>query len=180
MEIDINSLLGKYRTVEGNDFLSQGMRINRLFGLQDLIVENLNKNSVVCEIGSLFGNSSSLFAYYCREVYCVDVFNHSNSEKIFKANMSIFDNVHMIKNFSVKAAETFEDSFFDLVYIDAGHEFKHVVEDVQNWLPKVKKNGFLSGHDYYSFWNVDVVKALDSLNIKPDKVYEDSSWIKRI
>lgn len=37
---------------------------------------------------------------------------------------------------------------FDLVFIDANHEYIHVKQDILSWLPKVRPGGILAGHDY--------------------------------
>lgn len=50
--------------------------------------------------------------------------------------------------FSVEAAATFADETFDWVYIDARHTRDAVLEDLRAWAPKVKKDGFILGHDY--------------------------------
>jgi hypothetical protein len=34
------------------------------------------------------------------------------------------------------------------VYIDANHTHEEVKKDIQAWLPKIKKGGIISGHDY--------------------------------
>ena len=36
----------------------------------------------------------------------------------------------------------------DFVYIDANHSYTYVRDDIQTWLPKVKKGGIIGGHDY--------------------------------
>lgn len=36
----------------------------------------------------------------------------------------------------------------DLVFIDANHEYSEVRKDILSWLPKVRRGGLLSGHDY--------------------------------
>ncbi len=50
--------------------------------------------------------------------------------------------------FSVEAAATVPDGSLDFVYIDANHSFQYVVADIAAWLPKVRKGGIISGHDY--------------------------------
>lgn len=180
--IDLDSILKKYRMGDIDDVLVDGMRLNRLFGLQDLIKENLNLDSIVCELGSHMGASGSLFAYYCKQVYCVDIWGASNAELVFDMTMADFDNVTKIKNTSVNASFTFPNNYFDLVYIDASHTYKDVTDDIIHWKSKVKKNGFLAGHDYNhsSTLSEEVIKAVVEQLGEPDNIYEDSSWTKRL
>lgn len=173
-------ILNRYRMNEENDGLDGGYSVNRLFGLKELILENLKPNSIVCEVGCFTGSSSALFAYYCKEVYCVDLFsetfNNLNYEPVFDKVMQEFKNVKKIKSSSVEAAATFDNGKFDLVYIDAGHLYENVMEDIDCWLPKVKQGGFLAGHDYMR----DVEKAVKESFGEPDKVYANSSWLKKL
>lgn len=53
-----------------------------------------------------------------------------------------------LRTTSLKAAQKFEDGSLDFVFIDAIHDYDHVKEDIQAWLPKVKKGGMLCGDDY--------------------------------
>lgn len=39
-------------------------------------------------------------------------------------------------------------SELDFVFIDAGHTFPEVAQDIQVWWPKIKHGGILCGHDY--------------------------------
>ena len=59
------------------------------------------------------------------------------------------DIVTPLRMTSVEASKTFEDKSIDFVFIDAGHTYEEVVEDIKHWLPKVKAGGFIAGHDYY-------------------------------
>lgn len=59
-----------------------------------------------------------------------------------------FHQLHIIKLDSVRAAGLFWDDFFDLVYIDADHQYDAVTADLKAWLPKVRRGGVLVGHDY--------------------------------
>lgn len=58
-------------------------------------------------------------------------------------------NVKIIRDYTVKAAETFPDGFFDLIYIDADHTYEGAKRDVEAWYPKVKSGGFVTGDDYW-------------------------------
>lgn len=56
----------------------------------------------------------------------------------------------MIRANSQKASEIFQDESLDFVYIDANHAYDFVVDDINYWYSKVKKGGYLWGHDYIS------------------------------
>lgn len=84
-------------------------------------------------------------------------------------------NVELIKGWSTEVAEQFEDESLDWVYIDANHNFINVAKDLDAWVPKVRKGGIVSGHDYIKRKNpslgqhvVEVVNAyVEAFKIKP-------------
>lgn len=62
-------------------------------------------------------------------------------------NMKKYHNLKIVREESIAAAKIFPDGYFDLVFIDADHTYEYVLQDIQTWLPKVRKGGILSGHD---------------------------------
>lgn len=50
--------------------------------------------------------------------------------------------------YSVDAAKTVPDGSLDFVYIDGNHGYTAVLDDLAAWTPKVRRGGFISGHDY--------------------------------
>lgn len=54
----------------------------------------------------------------------------------------------LIRKTSMDAVLDFPDESLDFVYIDGHHGFRYVAEDLVEWLPKIKKGGVMSGHDY--------------------------------
>lgn len=74
-------------------------------------------------------------------------------------------NVEIIKKSSMDVIKDFEDNSLDFVYIDANHNFKYALEDINEWSKKVRPGGIVSGHDY--IWQAhrrpkyDVKEALD-------------------
>lgn len=41
-----------------------------------------------------------------------------------------------------------QDGSLDFCFIDSNHTYESVREDIELWLPKVRKGGLISGHDY--------------------------------
>lgn len=56
--------------------------------------------------------------------------------------------VAVIRSPSLHAVNMFDEESLDFVYIDAMHDHKSVLDDLHAWAPRVKKGGYLCGHDY--------------------------------
>jgi len=161
-----------------DDWLREGMRVNRLFGLKELIDKYLNEDTIMCEIGSFEGASSELFALTCKEVHCVDIIFQPAFIEMEKRR----NNIIKVTEWSKDAVNMYKDRFFDFIYIDASHHYDAVIEDINNWKNKVKVGGYLGGHDYLeSEGYSDVIKAVSEVFNKDEvEVFEDSSWIIKI
>jgi len=55
--------------------------------------------------------------------------------------------LRLIREESSRAAGIFPDGYFDLVFIDGDHTYEAVLQDLKAWTPKVRKGGWVSGHD---------------------------------
>jgi len=55
--------------------------------------------------------------------------------------------VKIIEDDSVNAANQVADETIDICFIDAAHSYVGVMNDIKAWFPKVKKNGWIGGHD---------------------------------
>lgn len=104
-------------------------------------------------------------------------------ENAFYENMeSVILDFTFIKEKSVDAArEYIPDASCDFVFIDAGHTYEDIKTDIEAWLPKVKKGGFLAGHDYHNGW-VGVDKAVAEIfGAKIDQTYANEyCWLVRL
>jgi cephalosporin hydroxylase len=140
-----------------NRFSNLNIETNQLYGLNELIIDFLGKDSVVCEVGSFKGVSTELFAKKCKKVFCVDI---TCTEKL----REIIDkyNIVFIKKDSLLASKLFNNNFFDCVYLDDKHTYEHVYKELKAWWPKVKYGGILAGHDYLS---IDIIKSISKWGI---------------
>lgn len=102
------------------------------------------------------------------ELYC-DVANVSqdkqrdNLAKTFDKIYPFGDKATIIRADGNRAVSLFADNTLDFVYIDANHSYNAVTHDIALWYPKVKKGGYLCGHDYPY---IDVKKAVDEFCVK--------------
>ena len=62
-------------------------------------------------------------------------------------NLAPVPYVNIIPKASTEASAMYKDGILDFVYIDADHHYKNIVQDIKCWLPKVKYNGVIAGHD---------------------------------
>jgi hypothetical protein len=70
------------------------------------------------------------------------------------------ERVRMYQGTSLDAATFFNDSF-DLVFLDAAHDYQNVSDDIEAWWPKVSEGGYLGGHDYRNDLNYGVIDAVN-------------------
>lgn len=115
-------------------------------------------------------------------LYMVDVWNPLGEEYLDSSNHKNYQNQIyscamenlqgfedrgiMIRAKSEKASKIFHEESLDFVYIDANHAYDFVVNDINYWFGKVKKGGYLWGHDYI---NLDWYNDPNFLPNKKDK-----------
>ncbi len=159
------------------------------------------------ELGSFMGESTQMFlssGLWTAGFYAVDPWSGPEDEykttgtdtgltwkdirDEFDYNTRMYNNspdyIHqkfqVIRGKSKSAVELFDDDCFDFIYIDADHTYDSVCQDIQLFLPKLKKGGFIAGHDYDPQGWPEVVEAVHAMLGEPDKVFMDTSWIFQI
>lgn len=159
-----------------------GMDVNLLYGLDQLCLDLVRPDMSVLELGTNDGISTMVFAGYAANVATTDIIHSRIAEKRF---------VFSGKNITYYSRVWFEDIIlhlkktgrvFDLVYIDGGHTYAEVVQDIQLASQVLKSGGILSGHDYNRITD-GVIRAVSHMLLKPFeddpsavRVYPDSSW----
>ena len=157
------------------------------------LYETAKKHDVIGELGSWKGRSSHALSSGTKgTLTCIDTWAGSSDLRddtnwmakqedifaIFKNNTKDLKNIVTNRKTSIEASKEYPDEYFDLFFIDAGHDFESVVADIQAWKPKVKKGGILCGHDFVKSW-MGVIDAVNQELGKPDEVH-DSIWVKHI
>jgi len=95
---------------------------------------------------------------------------YSNNEMLKgimeKFSSQIINNKVKIQvGFSYDVVDEFPDDFFDFIYIDACHLYGSIKADLEMFLPKLKTDGLMCGHDYANFGGFGVVEAVDEFII---------------
>ena len=168
----------------------------QFFGIIDLInniSENMYVGSRMLEIGSYMGESTAMFAAsgMFDEVHVLDPhegyeeFNElfgwtwEDVKREWKLNTRHnHEIIHLRNEYSYNVHADFPDGYFDFIYIDGDHSYEGVRQDIELYLPKLRKGGIIGGHDYSANEWPGVVKAIHETLGKPDYVFLDQSWIK--
>jgi hypothetical protein len=161
-------------------------------GIKDMI-NLLNPDSIMVEIGCYFGESTLLWAssekikkiiavdpwvdFYDKNDLASERGNMKIVEQMFDDNTKENPKIEKIKGYSVEVSNNYNIASLDFVYIDGCHTYEEVMKDINAWKTKIKHGGFIGGHDYN--WD-GVRRAINETIGVPDSIFEDSSWIKKL
>ena len=145
------------------------------------LCNKINARTVV-EVGVSRGINASAWLSLCPFIQQMHLVDQSNS--VF--DIGLFDGVQsklgMLCMSSLDAAKILPNSL-DLVYIDADHGYQAVKDDIDAWLPKIRKGGILCGHDYIKEYNPhsEVRFAVDSkftkMNLEQDTLENGQIYV---
>lgn len=175
-------------------FFDMGMKLpaQDAIAIRRLVAECRERTGIapsVLEIGSWAGRSAIEFVKGgAGSVTCVDTWEGSQNDegtKVYDGSLGtpleVFDRntAHLadkIKRLVGRSPEVAHhhalSAKYDIVYIDAEHDYQSVVNDIAAWKPKA--GVVLAGHDYHSFESVrQAVK--DALPLDVPIVFEGSN-----
>jgi predicted O-methyltransferase YrrM len=126
--------------------------------LLETLVNKIPDNGIFVEGGAFLGKSSSYLCDLAKDrinIYIVDTWKGSEEHELPKGTdlYEIFlENMGdrkftPIRKESIEASKDFEDESCDVVFIDMDHSYEAVKQDLIHWFPKVKKGGYIAGHD---------------------------------
>ena len=143
------------------------------------------RGTPMIEIGSCIGESTRIFSLFFSPVYSIDPFIDGRAKKENIDSRAEFTKVIGSRNIinipllSSQAVTKVPDGV-SFIYIDGDHRRKAVEEDLRNYLPKIRKGGYVGGHDYMNKDNIEVQPAVDAVLGVPDMIFIDTSWLKKL
>lgn len=129
------------------------------------LAEQASRFRMMVEVGCWKGRSTRVLADNTEGIiYAVDTWLGSEEHKDAQGNppQGIWEafywnlrdyienspfKVRPLRGLSVDMAEMFPNGHFDMVFIDASHDYENVKADILAWKPKVKPGGIICGHD---------------------------------
>ena len=167
------------------------------FGLVELTIKlsqllEFEDNKMI-EIGSYMGESTHIFGScgLFTEINCIEPFsgtenfndknNHTWEEvwEEYDTNIRQFKDIvklHEDYSYDEKVLSKFNDDEYDFIYVDGNHSFESTRQDFELYIPKIKSNGVLGGHDYQQGFGVD--DALEEICDPSNLIlFRDSSWL---
>lgn len=152
---------------------------------------NYFTEGIFVEIGTWEGDSTAFMAEKIKEsgknikFYTIDTFEpyyhtfkketvQADYEKYLNNIEQVWEYIITLKGDSCEMASRFDDGSVSFIFIDGDHRYEKIKQDILTWLPKLKPDGIIAGHDYG--WNYPgVVKAVDE--IFDHKVINHDIWV---
>lgn len=73
-------------------------------------------------------------------------------------------NATIVRAFSKDAAKDVPDGSLDFCYVDSNHKYGPVLEELALWVPKVRSQGVIAGHDYRIFPDKPYIQVVAAVN----------------
>ena len=143
----------------------EGFMNHRNTVLLDHVIEHFPPGGTWVELGSWVGRSTaySVVELYNKQklgaFYCVDTWLGGDEhygwqqlqnlrDRFDQAMQPIRELITPIESVSWVAAERFDHQSVDFCYVDAGHTYEAVTQDLEHWWPKLRPGSFFAGDDY--------------------------------
>jgi len=160
-------------------FRKQGTKqYNGLIKLRDKLYGEM------VEIGSAFGESAKILSENEKitNITCIDPWQNDR-ENDFDELCGDVEKIVKLKGRGEIEVENFKDGTLDGVYVDGNHKYEECKRDIELWLPKIKKGGWIAGHDYCDRFPGVMLAVAETLTgyephggVKHPERFEDTSW----
>jgi hypothetical protein len=126
-------------------------------------------NSMDLKAGAELGVRHGIFAEHLLTntniyLYCIDIWKQlpdykdvandpdNVQEMIYRETLAKLarypGRYKVIRKLTTDAVLEFQDNQLDFLHIDANHSYGPALRDMQDWVPRVKTGGLITGHDY--------------------------------
>lgn len=162
------------------------MSVCKLLPDRDHVLPLLSQGGIAAEVGVAYGDFSRKIIDIVKpeKFYAIDLFPNGPGIEFGRTDLSDSNLKHrefiehkflseigkgaffIKQGLSWKVLETFDDNYFDYVYLDAGHDYDSVKKDIAILYNKIKNGGILQFNDYTHFdWMTGVpygvIRAVD-------------------
>jgi hypothetical protein len=113
--------------------------------------------------------------------YCIDTWANRGYDMYPEFTKSLWPVASLITPVqmpSCAASLLFPDGGLDFVFIDACHDYEYIYHDIKAWFPKIKKGGYIGGHDYDNAGVPGVRKSVDEFFPNAEKIGISWLWKK--
>lgn len=150
------------------------------FNTREELFKSFKKKMIICEIGVFKGEFSKFIKDTLNplELHLIDIFEGKAASGDKDGNNIVWTDLNdeynklsqyysndskvtVHKGTSYDILNTFNDNYFDLIYIDGDHSYEGVKLDLSLSLLKIKKGGMICGHDYTNDMFPGVVAAVN-------------------
>lgn len=89
------------------------------------------------------------------------------------------ERVEFLRMTSLDAAKhlAHQPELFDVVFIDAGHDYENAMADIAAWWPHVREGGFLCGHDFQQRYDGVMRAVAHHFPLMRVGICPDSMWV---
>jgi predicted O-methyltransferase YrrM len=108
-----------------------------------------------CEVGTADGEFAEQILTVCHpdKLHLIDSWSVEHDSRYVNMEEAVKQRLHgypieIHKGYSTDMLALFSDSYFDVIYLDAGHGYSDTVAELELCRQKVKSEGLIAGHDY--------------------------------
>jgi hypothetical protein len=137
----------------------------RLLPDRNMMLDRMQTGATVAEIGVAFGDFSKEIMTRCtpKHLHLIDAWSserYQDGIKRIKSEMSAevsSGSILIHQGISTEVLPSFDDSFFDWVYIDTNHTYDTTLHELEICDRKVTQQGRIAGHDFCTGNVIDAV-----------------------
>ena len=121
------------------------------------LLKRMKPNAIVAELGVDQGEfSEKIFKitspskFHLIDLWGSERYNDGKRRAVadkFKKEIDA-NQIEINHGYSTEIVNKFPDTYFDWIYIDTAHSYKVTIDELNAYLPKMKENGIIAGHDF--------------------------------